>query len=156
MNLIEEHYRANFNKLVKLMTFRSGTEWDAQDIVQEAYARAIEYYGSFNNTDFNRWFRTVLNNSLRAHKNDEKGYSSALSFDEEDDEGIPCSQYNEQINAEIDELIQTKSLAQIEVLTLHFQKGYPAIDISKVTDHGLWAIHKMISRFRDELKELYK
>lgn len=156
MNLIEEHYNKNYQKLIQLMSFRAGTQWDGEDVVQEAYARAIKYYDSFDNSAFDNWFRTILNNCLKEHKNQEKGYSISISFEEDEVEGTPCNQYNQQIVQEINDLIATKSVAQMEVLGLYFNKGYSAIDISKISEHSHWAIHKMITRFKEELQELYK
>lgn len=156
MNLIEEHYQANRSKLVKRMTFRSGTEWDAEDIVQEAYARAIKYVASFDGRNFDNWFNTILNNSLREYKNSEKGFSTSSIEEEEELEGAPCNQYNKLIVEEIYEIINTKSENQIEVLTLFFQNGYTGRDIARITNHTYAATHQMIQRFRNELKELYK
>lgn len=156
MNLIEEHYQANRSKLVKRMTFRSGTEWDAEDIVQEAYVRAVKYFASFDNRNFDSWFNTILNNALREHKNNEKGFSTSSIEEEEELEGVPCNQYNQLIVEEIYEIINTKSENQIEVLTLFFQNGYTARDIGHITNHTYSATHQMIQRFRNELKELYK
>ena len=155
MKLIEDHYKENRRKLVKRMTYRSGTEWDAEEIVQEAYARAVQYISSFDGRRFDNWFNTVLNNALREHKNNEKGFAAA-SFEEDEVDGTPCNHYNERIVAEIYELIATKSVAQIEVLTLFFQQGYGANDISRITDYTYSNTHQMILRFRNELKELYK
>lgn len=154
MKLIEEHYRNNYRKLVKRMTFRSGTEWDAEDIVQEAYERALRYIKAYDGRNFDNWFNTILNNTLREHKNNEKGFA-ATSFEEDEMDGTPCTHYVDRIVAEVEELINTKSVAQIEVLTLHFKQGYSAKDVSRITDYSHAASRQMILRFRNELKELY-
>lgn len=137
------------------MSRRAGTEWDAEDIVQEAYARAIKYLNTFDGTNFDRWFGRILNNALRDFKREEGGFVTH-SFEEEESDGIPCSQYNDEIVSEINELIQTKSVIQIEVLSLFFQQGYSATDIQKITEHSYAKCHQIIQRFRNELKELYK
>lgn len=154
INVIEQHYRDNYRKLVKRMTFRSGTEWDAEDVVQRAYMYAISYIKSFDGRHFSAWFNTILNNALRDHKNSEKGFT-ATSFEEDEHDGTPCTHYADRIVAEVEEIIQTKSLAQIEVLTLYFKQGYTAKDISRITDNSYSASRQMILRFRNELKELY-
>lgn len=153
-SVIEQHYRENFNKLVKRMAFRVGEEWGSQDVVHEAYARALRYIDSFDGRDFNRWFTTILNNCLREHKNNEKGLTHQ-SFDEDDVDGTPCTHYPDRVIQEISDLIDTKSVAQIEVLSLHFKQGYSARDISKITEHQYNAVFKMIMRFRNELRDLY-
>lgn len=152
---IEAHYRNNYNKYVKVMTFRAGTEWDAQDIVHDAYYWALRYYNGFDGTDLDRWFRTILTNALKDYKNAEKGYSSDVSFEEEEVEGLPCNQYSQQVCAEIREIIDTKSVYQQEVLHLYFDNGYSAKDISRISDQNYKAVHKMINRFINELREMY-
>lgn len=154
MNIVTLHYKENYRKLIKKMTFRAGTEWDAEDVVHEAYARALRYIDSFDGRDFNRWFTTILNNCLREHKNNEKGLTHQ-SFDEDDVDGTPCTHYPDRVIQEIYDLIDTKSVAQIEVLSLHFKQGYSARDISKITDHPYKATHQIILRFRNELRDLY-
>ena len=155
MKLIESHYKANRRKLVLRLSFRAGTEWDAEDIVQETYARAIKYIHTFDNSNFDRWLGHILNNCLRDFKRNEKGFSTN-TFEEDEVDGIPCNQYNERVVEEINDLIATKSIAQIEVLSLYFKQGYSATDISEITTYTYAAIHQMILRFRNELKELYK
>lgn len=96
MHIITQHYKDNYRRLIKRMTFRAGTEWDAEDVVQEAYARALRYQDSFDGTNFDRWFNTILNNALREHKNNESGITHQ-SFEEEEVEGTPCTHYPDRV-----------------------------------------------------------
>ena len=153
--LIENHYRENYKKHLKRMTFRAGGLHQAEDIVQEAYARALKYYDSTRIDEFDKWFSMVLNNSYNDYMRDEIG----LSYLDDDDEplgSIDCSILGGQTLTEIYDLIATKSEAQIEVLTLHLRYGYSPTDISKQTEYTYAMIHKMIQRFKKELEDLYK
>ncbi len=152
---IEEHYQANKQKLTKKVAFRVGTPEDGEDVVQEAYYRAIRYQRSFDGTNFDRWFSTILNNTLREHKNTSKGFSTT-DFDEEEMEGTPCILYPSAVMAQVYELIDTKSPLQIEILMLYFHQEYTARDISHILPYPYKQIHQIIQRFRNELKELYK
>lgn len=153
---IEIHYRENRGKLVKKLIFRAGSEEAAEDIVQEAYYRALKYFGSFNQTEnFNKWFSTILNNSLREYKNVEKGHTND-EFEEEEAEGTPCPSYPNHIIRDIFKLIETKSNVQKEVLSLHFKQEYSPIDISRITDYSYANCHQIIQRFRNELKQLFQ
>lgn len=155
MHVVEQHYIDNQRKLLKRMSFRAGTQWDAEDVVQEAYARALKYYKSFDGSNFDRWFNTILNNTLKEHKNSEKGFATT-TFEEEEMAGVPCSHFPDRIVVEIGQLIQTKSLVQIEVLNLYFHQEFSAKDISRITEHSYATTHQIIQRFRNELRELYK
>ncbi len=151
---IENHYNENRQRLVKKMTFRSGSHEAAEDIIQTAYERAIRYRRSCDEPRFNQWFAMLLNNALRDYKNQEMGHS-VWDVDDEEAEDTSCPHYSERIMAEIYDLIDTKSEVQMEVLGLHFKQGYSAIDISHITDHSYAKSHQIIQRFRNELKELY-
>lgn len=152
---IEQHYKANYRKLVKRMYFRSGNPHMAEDVVQTAYERAIKYKEATTTRIFDAWFSTVLNNCLRDAQNDEKGYSYRDEDEEETTEDVSCPHYPARMMKEIFELIGTKSEVQKEVLDLYFHKQYTGVDISHITTHSAGNIRQIISRFRQELKELY-
>lgn len=154
LHLIEKHFVANRSRLVKKMFFRSGNMEDAEDIVQEAYYRALKYARGYDGMHFDQWFSTILNNCLRDQKNMQNNHSLDM-FDEEEAEGSPCTHYSEHVMREVYELIATKSLVQQEVLNLHFQQEYSPIDISRMTEHSYAKCHQIILRFRNELKDLY-
>lgn len=152
---IEEHYKANRQRLVKRMTFRTGTKEDAEDVIQEAYYRAIKYQRSFDGSNFDRWFHTILTNCLREHKNFMKGYSVA-EYEENDEEAVACPFYPSKVMAEIYEMVEKRPASQSEILMLYFHQEYSARDISKILPLSYSMIHQTIQRFRNELKEIYK
>lgn len=153
MQIVLNHYNANRFALVKRMSFRAGDY--AEDVVQETYTRALKYINSYDDKyPFDVWLKRILNNCLKEQKNLEKGFA-ALPFEEEEQDGTGCNQFSEQVVAEIYELIATKSVVSMEVLTYHFQQGYTAKEISEICDHSYANCHKIVSRFRQELKELY-
>jgi RNA polymerase sigma factor (sigma-70 family) len=155
MHRVEQHYIENQRKLLKRLQFRAGTEWDAQDVLHDAYERALKYIHSFKGDNIGPWFNTIMNNALREHKNASKGFATS-SFDEEDEEGVPCNHYSERVVKEINDLIDTKSVVQMEVLKLHFQQDYSARDIARISEHSYNNCQKIIVRFKQELKELYQ
>lgn len=154
MQLIEDHYNQNRRKLLKRLTFRAGTEWDAEDVLQDAYERAQRYIHAFNGEDFGAWFNMILNNALREHMNAAKGFATE-PYDEDEEEGVPCNHYSEQVVKEIYNLIDSKPEHQAEVLTLYFQQDYRAKDISRITYHPYGTVFHMIRRFKEELRGIY-
>jgi len=147
---LTEHYNKNFKKLVKKMSFRAGTQWAAEDIVQEAYARALKYIGSFQDgKDFNNWFTTILNNSLYEHQNVERG----MVVPEEVEE--PLVELPSGLVEDVRRLMKRESKEHQEILHLHFILEYSATDISKVTNNTYSNSFKVIQRFRNEVRRLY-
>jgi RNA polymerase sigma factor (sigma-70 family) len=152
--ILEKFYVENRKKLVKRFLFRAGSEAGAEDVVQEAFSRALKYVNSFSGEDIDRWMSTILNNSLRAYKNEEKGYTP-IDYEAEEENPTPEINYPRHVMREVYQLIQTKSLVQIEVLTLYFKQEYSAKDISNLTNYSYKMCHQIIQRFRNELKDLY-
>lgn len=151
---VEKFYVENRRKHIKKLTFKLGTEQAAEDVTQEAYYRACRYYKSFSHQEpFGKWFSRILSNAAIDYINAEKNYDGG-EIDEE--ESYACPAFTEQVRREIAELISTKSLVQIEVLTLYFVHEYSAKDVTAVTQYSYAQCHQIIQRFRQELKELYK
>lgn len=151
---IEEHYRLHRDSYAKRFGRRIGVPELGEDLVQEAYARVLKYQNSFNGEDFDKWFRTILNNCLRDYRNLEKG-RIPVKFDEEEHDGLPNHDYPRHVMRDVMKLVATKSLVQIEVLTLYLEQEYTAIEISQITEHSYAMVHQIILRFRQECKELY-
>lgn len=154
LEVLTNHYNENRYKLVKRLTYRTGSVFDAEDCVQETYERALRYLYAFNGKQFGAWINMVMNNVVREHKNAAKGHSTD-PYDEEEEEGVPCTHYSERVTQEINDLIETKSLVQIDILKLYFQQDYSAKDISRVTEYSHSNCRQIISRFRQELQDLY-
>lgn len=152
---IEKHYRANRAKHVKWLTFKAGSVEAAEDIIQEAYCRVLRYIGSYREADdFNKWFNRIVFRCLIDYKNEENGHTDE-EFIEEEADGKPCSQYADHVMRDVFDLISTKSVVQQEVLGMYYEMEYSAKDISRITEHSYAMCHKMISRFREELRTLY-
>ena len=137
------------------MGYRAGSFAAGEDIVQSAYERAIRYAKAIPDEEFAKWFNTILFNVFRDYQREERGYTTAYEDEEETSDNLECPHLPSYIVKEVQELIKTKSVTQIEVLELFFNYEYKAKDIAKVTQHSYVAIRKIISRFRQELRELY-
>ena len=151
---IVKHYKDKRPKLVKRAAFRLGNDAYAEDAVQEAYERALRYYISFHGKEFDKWINMILNNCIRDIKSEENGHALDI-FEEELAEGTACPHYTDHIMKEVYELIDTKAAMHKDILSLHFRYEYSPVDISRLTSYSYTNCHKVISRFRQELKELY-
>lgn len=151
---IEEHFLQHRDSYAKRFGRRVGVPELGEDLVQEAYARVLKYQTTFNGEDFDKWFRTILNNCLRDYRNEEKG-RIPVEFDEEEHDGLPNHDYPRHVMRDIFKLIFTKSEVQQEVLNLYFKQEYSAIEISQITEHSYARVHQIILRFRQECRELY-
>lgn len=155
-DVVEEHYTLNFNRLVVRLQFSAGSIHAAEDVLHDAYERALKYASSFSGDKFDGWFHTIIRNALRDYKRAEKGISDAVEVDEYDFVGAHCEGYSNKIWEELEDLIGRKSEAHAEVLRLYFYQGYSYKDISNVTDNTYFNAYRIVERFKEELVKRYK
>ena len=56
---------------------------DAEDVVQEAYLRAFQFFGSFRGSDGRTWLLTIVRNTCYTWLQKHRALEQTLSFDEE-------------------------------------------------------------------------
>lgn len=154
---LDAHYRANAGKVTKRIRYGIADEFHAEDVLHEAYERALRYFGSYDGSkEFDRWFSLIVRNAIRDHLRERDGFIY-VDMDEYDHEGESCTGYYDKLYDEVSALIDAKADENHkEILHLHFDLGYSAIDISRVTDNTYANCRKIILRFRNQLKEIYK
>ena len=154
MNL-EVYYQENYQGFVKKVKRRAGSVENAEDVVQEAFARALKYIGSFKEgkQNFDAWFNTILNNSLRTFMRNEKLYGMNMELDEEKLDGVEFMGVYRHAKNDIRKMIE--SHPQKEILSLFYISGYSSREISELVDSPLGTIFTTITRFQKEVKEKY-
>lgn len=154
-DIISEHYNKNYNRLVKKYSRWAGGTENAEDVVQTAYMRAVQYSDSFDaSLPFESWFNRILNNSLKTFKAMEKG--SFCEFNEEDFDGVPDFHFNRRLWQEItDEIRNLSNEEHKEILSLYYFQGYPPRSIVKVVDAKYSNVVKIVNRFKEFVKSKY-
>lgn len=152
---IEEHYRKNFKGLVNSVVNRvpNKSRALAEEVVQEAYCRALEYWPGFDpkRGEFKTWFNRILYNSGINCVNAE---GNNVSLDDEEYDVSPFILTNDDIPKDVALLIQKSMSKQrpevYEVLNMFFNLGFKTIDIAKCTDFTHTNIRQLIHRFKVE------
>jgi len=154
---LEDYFKANYNKLVKKVSGRAETKENAEDIVMDAFARALKFWPAFDPEvkPIEVWFGVILQNSLRDHMRFENNFGMSVEFDEQLAEGVDMSQTDQHMVAKIKKIINTHKGLLREVLTLYFVKGYTPIEISQVLDVKGMTVRRYASDFRKELQAKY-
>lgn len=154
VEVIEDHFRKHYQRILKRMTFRAGEQWTAEDIVQTAYERAIRYRESCDERGIGAWFERILTNAFNDYKNDVPIHDSLPNdYDEVPDEYVLDKN---QVRKEIFAMIQKMPDRDREVLQLHFTHGYIAADIHRLTGLSELMCQRIIKAFKERLKEVYK
>jgi len=152
-DVITSHYVQNYDRLVKRTTWRAPNRSKAiaEECVQEAYARAIKYYPTFNEKkdSFDKWFEGILRNALNDARDIEKdrGVSKELS-DEDGAELVPARR---------EKLMAVVVLRDMEesnyrlVLSLFLIYGFKTVDIAEYTGLSHNNVRQIIHRFRNSM-----
>lgn len=154
---IEKYYTENYNQLINRVKRRCGGVINAEDVVQEAFARAIKYKDSFDDQrrPYEAWFNTILNNSLRDFQRQERLYGMNLEFEEEKIDGVSMKEIRATTGREIHRLIAQQEEPKRTILNLHFNRNYTTREIAEVEDVPLGTIFTTINRFKKEVMEKY-
>lgn len=155
--VLEVFYIERREDLLRRLNYGAGTPENAEDVLQEAFVRALIYWDTFdpNNKELGAWFSTILKNSLRDFKRDEWLFGMGEEFDEElyDPQEMPINEV--ELVRQIYEMVEDKIDSQKEILLLYFERHYTPKDIYNVTGQKVSNIKKVIQRFKAEVKEKY-
>lgn len=146
---LTELYEAKYDDLVRIYKSRAG-ENDVEDVVQEAFYRALYYKDSFNPTfvSLENWLTSIMNNCLRDMLRERRDGSAMHDSEHEPAIDDRCPS---------DKELELKILADIErepehtknVLWLYFVMGHKPDEIQKVLGGSPVAIRVRVCEFRN-------
>ena len=154
--LIEHHYRQNRKTLVNRVRGAAGP--GAEDVVQEAYANALQYWRTFDymsDLGVDGWIRGILRNTSIAHYRNEKKAGMVDEYQAPD----PLPTTNPFTRIELIELIEVIDLMKAEdpsratILWLYLIENFETAEIDKIVPETHTNIRKIISRFRADLRK---
>lgn len=70
--LIEDHYREHYEGLIKQYRARTQSTHMAEDIVQEGYANACQYWETYEPGNFDGWIKIIIYNASKGIVNEER------------------------------------------------------------------------------------
>lgn len=151
--IVDAHYRANVDRLMKRIGVRVGNPTDARDIVQSGYELALRYFGSLEKpSHFNTWFEVVLGNAKKKFMNDRRSA------------GLTSTMWD-YWNSPPPEPLALAALAMIDdrpdnerrILTLRFVMGYSErADIPDMVPETEKQVRRIVAKFKKQMNELDK
>lgn len=149
-----EYYEKSYDTLVKRVSGKAGGPYNAEDVVQEAFSRALKYKGTFDkDRPMDNWFSRILQNSLKDFLQEQRNYGMNMVSEEVDapspispENGELCSHVREHIKKFIPE-------NEKEILTLYYLKGYSLQDVARITDEKYRRVNYVVYKFDEELKK---
>lgn len=150
---IEDHYRKKREGFVKAFVTMAGGYAQAEDVVQDAYVKALTYWKAFDApADLDRMFPILVMNCYRDFKKDERRHGAAELT--EDIEG-PAFNFTNIIKQNIYKMIEAQAERDRGVLSLHFIKGFTQREIETLTNIPQGTVKDIVVKFRDHLKKTY-
>lgn len=157
---INKYYRENYDLLVKRMKNKLSSQQDAEDVVQEAFTRALQYYESFNPrvSPLDVWFNRILTNCFKRFSTERRLGGLTKNLEDSLDQIEPTLEnfISKMTSREVIKLILLKPDDQKEILSLNITFGYKPEEISILTGKSSGYIKKSLNKFLNEMKEVYK
>lgn len=156
MKEIEQLYIESRKKYVNIMSsILRGDRAAAEDVVQEAFTRALYFHGTFN-SDRGRlkaWFNTIMYNALRDIQREMRGYPSedSANFSSEDvAHFMDFKEHPEKMLLLEHKINNVANPRHRRILELFFLLGYSAKEISQVEEKvSVSNVTTVVSRFRE-------
>ncbi len=153
-DLISTHYVKNYDRFVKQAVRRvpNNSKALAEEVVQEAYARALKYFRTFNKktNTFDIWFNSILRNTINDCRTIEKDHGATVELHDNIEELVPPRNKTDValLLKAINEMEREKD---IHVLSLFFITGYRSRDIAEYLGTNHNTIRQIILRFKNKV-----
>jgi RNA polymerase sigma factor (sigma-70 family) len=156
MTELEQHFRKNYNKLVNQAIRLLGNRADAEEAVMDAYREAWQYRDTYKN--LSAVFGNVLSSSVKRKRKDIRRQGMTSGTEQEMEEVADETCIEEVVDENIKhqktlDLLKTKKPDHQTVLKLHYIYGKDPRDIEKVVKFPNNTIRRILTRFRQELKD---
>jgi RNA polymerase sigma-70 factor, ECF subfamily len=109
-----------FDQLYNFARWLTQDSAEADDLVQETYAKALRGFSSFQaGTNFRAWIYRILRNSFLSSRT---GLKNTVVFDEEDHDSIPAADGATPESILIDQVNRAVVQQALEQLPVHFRE----------------------------------
>ena len=154
MEQLLSHLDAAYN----LARWLTRNDTDAEDVVQEAYLRALKHFGSFHGSDVRPWLLAIVRNTfytwLQQNRAPERQtlFDEEIHFSEEDHlnpEALLLQKANNQL---VREAIEELPAEFREVIVLRELEGLSYKQIADVTEIPVGTVMSRLARARKRLE----
>ena len=153
----EEAVMPHLDAAYNLARWLTRNEDDAQDMVQEAYLRALRFFGGFHGTDARPWLLTIVRNTCYTWLKRSRSQELSGDFDEvvltkESDEPDPEASHVLKVRAQlVNEAIEKLPIEFREVVILRELEELSYKEIASITGIPIGTVMSRLSRARKRL-----
>ena len=153
----EEAVMPHLDAAYNLARWLMRDEADAQDMVQEAYLRALRFFGGFHGTDARAWLLTIVRNTCytwlkRSRPAELSGDFEEVVLTKESDELDPEASHVLKVRAQlVNEAIEKLPIEFREVVVLRELEELSYKEIAAITGIPIGTVMSRLSRARKRL-----
>jgi len=153
----EEAVMPHLDAAYNLARWLTRNEADAQDMVQEAYLRALRFFGGFHGTDARAWLLTIVRNTCYTWLKRNRSQELSGDFEEavltkESDEPDPEISHVLKVQSQlINEAIEKLPIEFREVVILRELEELSYKEIAAITGIPIGTVMSRLSRARKRL-----
>ena len=139
----------------------AGNDHDAEDVVQEAYLRAMRYGASFSGQNPRAWLLAIVRNTFFSMRKGNIPGQGAVSFDEEvhregEDPGPEADLLKSADARAVNQALDELSLEFREIIVLREFEDLSYKEIARVTGAPVGTVMSRLARARDQLARTIK
>jgi RNA polymerase sigma-70 factor (ECF subfamily) len=153
--VIVPHLDAAYN----LARWLTGNDHDAADVVQEAFLRALQFFGGFRGDQGRAWLLAIVRHSCFTWLKKHRRHLPVLTFDEEMHSSACESPNPEQLMMrEEDQQLLRQALEELpveyrEIIVLRELEGFSYKEIAEISKIPVGTVMSRLARGRDRLQQ---
>jgi RNA polymerase sigma-70 factor (ECF subfamily) len=149
------HLDAAYN----LARWLTRNDHDAEDVVQEAYLRAFQFFGGFHGTDGRSWLLTIIRNTCYTWLQKNRGHQPTTTFDEAvhsmdagaaDPKELLIQGEDKQL---LRDALEELSAEFREILVLRELEGFSYKEIAAIAGIPVGTVMSRLARARERLEQ---
>ena len=154
----EETFIPHLDAAYNLARWLTRDDHDAQDVVQEAYLRALKFYGGFHGHESRAWLLTIVRNTCYTWLQQNRSRELATAFDEEihaaeNDNLNPAEQMIQKADGHLlRQALEELPLEFREAIVLRELEGFSYKEIADVTGVPIGTVMSRLARARTRLQ----
>ena len=157
---VEQALLPHLDAAYNLARWLTGNDHDAEDVVQDAFVRALRFFGGFRGDDARAWLLAIVRNTSYDFLRRRRPQQASDPFDEEvhgapDERPSPEAELLRRADqALVRQALESLPLAWREVIVLRELEGLSYKQIADVAGIQIGTVMSRLSRARARLKQL--